>query len=45
MQKSDFNIHYIKRQSLTLPEKAAGNHYMCERSKNISSLGDILVPP
>ena len=28
----DFDIYYIKRQSLTLSEKAGGNHNMCERS-------------
>ena len=32
IQKSGFDTHYIKRQSLTLPEKLARNHHMCQRS-------------
>ena len=41
IQKIDFDIYYIKRQSLNLPEKLAGNHNLS--SENISSLTDILV--
>ena len=43
IQKIDFDIYYIKRQSLNLPEKLAGNHNLCEPSENISSLTDISV--
>ena len=44
IQSSDFENNYIKTQSLTLPEKVAGNH-MCHQFYNISSVTDTLVLP
>ena len=45
IQENDFDSNYIKTQSLTLPEKVAGNHNICEQFQNISSLTDILELP
>ena len=45
MQKIDFDIYYIKSQSLSLSEKVAENHYICYWSENVSSLTDKLVLP
>ena len=44
-KKSDFDHYYMKKHSLSLPEKVAGNQNMCEKFQNISSLADILVVP
>ena len=43
IEKSDFEIYYIKGQSLNLPEKVAENHDISCRSQNMSSLTDIFV--
>ena len=43
MQKIDFDIYYIKSQSLTLSEKIAENHDIYYWSENVNSLTDKLV--
>ena len=45
MEKTDFDTHYIRKQSLNLLEKLAGNHNICKPSYNISFFADVLVLP
>ena len=45
IQESGFDSYFIKRLSLTLPEKIERNHNICQRLYSISSLTDMLVLP